>query len=118
MEDNLKHSPTPDYAKIMEEYLANDEDGSSVGEDDEDGSSEGEGDEVKKDEPQPQEETAENKQEKEETNTAGPSNWKKKKNQQKERKQAKKPRVDSSDSSSFILNLAFALHLNLFLFDY
>jgi hypothetical protein len=48
MEDNLKHSPTPDYDKIMEEYPS----------DDEDGSSEGEGDEAKKDEPQPQEETA------------------------------------------------------------
>jgi hypothetical protein len=75
MEDNLKHSPTPDYEKIMNEYLADDEDGSSEG-------SEGDEVEAKKDDEggaKLEDATVGKKdpdQSNDETNIAGPSNLK------------------------------------------
>ncbi|EFX62793.1 hypothetical protein DAPPUDRAFT_336417 [Daphnia pulex] len=89
MEYNLQQPLSPDYDKIMNEYLAAE-------------SSEGEGDEeeAKKDEPQEETTAGNEKQEKSETNTAGPSNWKKRKIRKRDRKEAKKARAGSSSSSS------------------
>jgi len=88
MEDNLNQPQSPDYDKIINEYLA-------------DGSSEGEGDEEEAQKDLKRKKKAANeKQEKDETNTAGTSNWKKRKIRKREREQAKKARAESSSSSS------------------
>jgi hypothetical protein len=91
MEDNLKHPESPDYDKIINEYLADGEDGSSEGDEEEAG--------AKKDEPQEKTTSAKEMQQKDETNTAGPSNWKKRKIRKRDRKQAKKPIAELSSSS-------------------
>jgi hypothetical protein len=93
MEDNLTHPESPDYEKIINDYLADgEEDGSSEGDEEVAG--------AKKDEPQEKTTSANEKQEKDETNTAGTSNWKKRKIRKREREQAKKARAESSSSSS------------------
>ncbi|EFX71398.1 hypothetical protein DAPPUDRAFT_327254 [Daphnia pulex] len=92
MEDNLTHPESPDYDKIINDYLADGEDGSS--EDDEVG--------AKKDEPKIENKTAAKEipdQQKDKTSVAGPSNWKKRQNRKRDRKQAKKPRAELSSSS-------------------
>ena len=69
MEDNLTHPESPDYEKIINDYLADGEDGSS--EDDEVG--------AKKDEPKIENTTAAKEipdQQNDKTSVAGPSNWK------------------------------------------
>jgi hypothetical protein len=93
MEDNWTHPESPDYEKIINEYLADGEDGSSEGDEEEAG--------AKKDEPQEKTTAAKEMQLKDETNTAGPSNWKKRKIRKREREQAKKARAESS-SDEFV----------------